>query len=73
MISARIGPVGKSLIKSDANAIDRLAPLLDQSSLIRNFVPILLRMNGLLPKQGLYDPQFEHDACGIGFLLFSNP
>ena len=19
-------------------------------------------------KQGLYDPQFEHDACGIGFI-----
>ncbi|WP_079933378.1 glutamate synthase large subunit [Carboxydocella sp. ULO1] len=25
-------------------------------------------MNGLPPKQGLYDPQFEHDACGIGFV-----
>ncbi len=24
--------------------------------------------NGLPEKQGLYDPQFEHDACGIGFL-----
>ncbi|ABZ83537.1 glutamate synthase [nadph] large chain [Heliomicrobium modesticaldum Ice1] len=23
---------------------------------------------GLPPKQGLYDPQFEHDACGIGFI-----
>src|SRR5262245_31667796 len=21
------------------------------------------------PKQGLYDPQFEHDACGVGFLV----
>ena len=25
-------------------------------------------INGLPPKQGLYDPQFEHDACGIGFI-----
>ncbi len=25
--------------------------------------------NGLPPKQGLYDPQFEHDACGIGFVV----
>lgn len=25
-------------------------------------------MNGLPPKQGLYDPWFEHDACGIGFV-----
>src|SRR6476469_3736156 len=25
--------------------------------------------NGLPPKQGLYDPQFEHDACGVGFLV----
>jgi glutamate synthase (NADPH/NADH) large chain len=22
----------------------------------------------LPPKQGLYDPQFEHDACGVGFV-----
>jgi glutamate synthase domain-containing protein 1 len=22
----------------------------------------------LPPKQGLYDPRFEHDACGIGFV-----
>ncbi|MEK6606300.1 MAG: glutamate synthase large subunit [Myxococcota bacterium] len=21
------------------------------------------------PKQGLYDPRFEHDACGVGFLV----
>ena len=24
--------------------------------------------NGLPPKQGLYDPDFEHDACGVGFV-----
>lgn len=24
---------------------------------------------GLPPKQGLYDPQNEHDACGIGFVV----
>ena len=23
---------------------------------------------GLPEKQGLYDPQFEHDACGVGFV-----
>jgi glutamate synthase domain-containing protein 2/glutamate synthase domain-containing protein 1/glutamate synthase domain-containing protein 3 len=23
---------------------------------------------GLPPKQGLYDPQFEHDSCGVGFI-----
>ena len=23
---------------------------------------------GLPPKQGLYDPAFEHDACGVGFI-----
>ena len=23
---------------------------------------------GLPPKQGLYDPEHEHDACGIGFV-----
>ncbi len=24
---------------------------------------------GLPPAQGLYDPQFERDACGVGFLV----
>ncbi|HEY2343251.1 MAG TPA: hypothetical protein VGH90_09495, partial [Chthoniobacteraceae bacterium] len=24
--------------------------------------------SGLPEKQGLYDPQFEHDACGVGFV-----
>jgi glutamate synthase domain-containing protein 2/glutamate synthase domain-containing protein 1/glutamate synthase domain-containing protein 3 len=29
-----------------------------------------MKQNGHLPeKQGLYDPQFEHDACGIGFVV----
>src|SRR3954471_11580310 len=23
----------------------------------------------LPPRQGLYDPQFEHDACGVGFVV----
>jgi glutamate synthase (ferredoxin) len=23
----------------------------------------------LPPKQGLYDPRFEHDACGVGFVV----
>ena len=27
-------------------------------------------MNHLLPKkQGLYDPRFEHDSCGVGFIV----
>ncbi len=25
-------------------------------------------MNGFPPAQGLYDPRFEHDACGVGFV-----
>jgi glutamate synthase (NADPH/NADH) large chain len=27
-----------------------------------------MKRMGLPPKQGLYDPRFEHDACGIGFV-----
>ena len=27
------------------------------------------RLTGLPPKQGLYDPSFEHDACGVGFIV----
>ena len=25
--------------------------------------------SGLPPKQGLYDPRHEHDACGVGFVV----
>ena len=28
-----------------------------------------LAAHGPPPKQGLYDPQFEHDACGVGFVV----
>ncbi|MCX8128965.1 MAG: glutamate synthase large subunit [Clostridia bacterium] len=28
-----------------------------------------MKQNGLPAKQGLYDPQFEHDACGIGCVV----
>ncbi|MDF9407977.1 glutamate synthase large subunit [Pelotomaculum isophthalicicum JI] len=27
-----------------------------------------MKINGLPSKQGLYDPWYEHDACGIGFV-----
>src|SRR5262245_34773407 len=30
----------------------------------------ILMMNGGLPaRQGLYDPRFEHDACGVGCVV----
>jgi glutamate synthase (ferredoxin) len=28
-----------------------------------------MKRPGLPPKQGLYDPRFEHDACGVGFVV----
>ena len=28
-----------------------------------------MNSNQLPSKQGLYDPQFEHDACGVGFIV----
>ena len=28
-----------------------------------------MTINGIPTKQGLYDPQFEHDACGVGFVV----
>ncbi len=28
-----------------------------------------MNSKALPPKQGLYDPQFEHDACGVGFIV----
>jgi glutamate synthase (ferredoxin) len=28
-----------------------------------------LNPDGLPPRQGLYDPSFEHDACGVGFVV----
>src|SRR5256885_14295884 len=27
------------------------------------------KATGLPPKQGLYDPRFEHEACGVGFVV----
>jgi len=27
------------------------------------------RLTGLPCKQALYDPQFERDACGVGFVV----
>ncbi|MBQ9634863.1 MAG: glutamate synthase [Acidaminococcaceae bacterium] len=27
------------------------------------------KLRDLPPPQGLYDPSFEHDACGIGFVV----
>ncbi len=29
----------------------------------------MIKKNGLPPKQGLYDPLYEKDACGIGFVV----
>jgi glutamate synthase (ferredoxin) len=28
-----------------------------------------MNLPGTPPKQGLYDPQYEHDACGVGFVV----
>src|SRR5213594_1070011 len=28
-----------------------------------------MKKPGFPPKQGLYDPKFEHDACGVGFVV----
>ncbi len=28
-----------------------------------------MKIPGYPPKQGLYDPRFEHDACGVGFVV----
>ena len=28
-----------------------------------------LAANGLPPKQGLYDPDYEKDACGVGYVV----
>src|SRR6188768_3391374 len=28
-----------------------------------------MNQHGLPEKQGLYDPSFEHDACGVGFIV----
>ncbi len=41
---------------------------LDQTSLSDSF-PTVMNKHQLPPKQGLYDPQFEHDACGVGFIV----
>jgi glutamate synthase (ferredoxin) len=32
-------------------------------------IQTIVPRTGPPPKQGLYDPQFEHDACGVGFVV----
>jgi len=32
-------------------------------------LPVSAAANGLPARQGLYDPRYEHDACGVGFLV----
>jgi glutamate synthase (ferredoxin) len=34
-----------------------------------HFNAIKMNSNKMPQKQGLYDPQFEHDACGVGFIV----
>lgn len=31
-----------------------------------------MKTNGLPDRQGLYDPRFEHDSCGVGFVCHIN-
>jgi glutamate synthase (ferredoxin) len=33
------------------------------------FTTSTMKRHDLPTKQGLYDPQFEHDACGVGFIV----
>ncbi len=40
-----------------------------KESLKQNFQ---LNAAGIPQKQGLYDPAFEHDSCGIGFVVRIN-
>ena len=28
-----------------------------------------MRSSSVPPRQGLYDPAYEHDACGVGFVV----
>jgi glutamate synthase domain-containing protein 1 len=28
-----------------------------------------MRFSSVPPRQGLYDPAYEHDACGVGFVV----
>src|ERR1700724_2616972 len=38
------------------------------STKMRKYHPSYYPQGGVPPAQGLYDPNFEHDACGIGFV-----
>ena len=31
--------------------------------------PSVAPSTGMPNKQGLYDPRFEHDSCGVGFVV----
>src|SRR3954451_3080537 len=58
---------GVLLARSNASVTYRLDP----STSSRRMPATALRMtvmNGLPGPQGLYHPDFEHDACGVGFI-----
>jgi hypothetical protein len=41
-----------------------------QDPLSHNLNALIMNTNQTAPtKQGLYDPQMEHDACGVGFIV----
>ena len=44
-------------------------PLHRSTDIIEMKTQGLPQNQGLPEKQGLYDPQFEHDACGVGFVV----
>ena len=50
-------------------ACQTFQPLCCGSSHICHFDAIKMNSNKMPQKQGLYDPQFEHDACGVGFIV----
>jgi glutamate synthase (ferredoxin) len=37
--------------------------------LLSQYGKMSMNRPGIPPQQGLYDPRFEHDACGIGFVV----
>ncbi|MGD9843727.1 MAG: hypothetical protein AB7U99_12670, partial [Steroidobacteraceae bacterium] len=51
--------------------VDAVSPAvtLDAASAQDNAAQGIAPMSVRPKKQGLYDPQFEHDACGVGFVV----
>ena len=59
----------KSASRNRVNLLNNTIILMISRNIFLRKVKMSMKKSYLPPKQGLYDPDFEHDACGIGAVV----